>query len=157
MVPIELLTLISVLIDGVDISNKTFSQSAVTCSQQIMYNFQKNKRKKTVQSTRHFKYRETPVVCNFKVKIFSILKSKSLTEHLFMLGICIPYSRILDITKDIADHILQQYKRDKVFLPKMLRGLLFTIIAKDNVDLNSSSSTASRQYYNFFCLHAQER
>ena len=44
-VPIELLTLISVLIDGVDISNKTFSQSAVTRSQQIMYNFQKNKRK----------------------------------------------------------------------------------------------------------------
>ena len=30
-VPVELLTLTSVLIDGVDISNKTISQSAVTC------------------------------------------------------------------------------------------------------------------------------
>ena len=69
-VPIELLTLISVLIDGVDISNKTFSQSAVTCSQQIMYNFQKNKRKKSVHSTRHFKYRESPVVVYVSVKIF---------------------------------------------------------------------------------------
>ena len=67
---IELLTLISVLIDGVNISNKTFSQSAVTCSQWIMYNFQKNKRKKPVQSTRHFKYRETPVVIYVSVKIF---------------------------------------------------------------------------------------
>ena len=69
-VPIELLTLISVLIDGVDISNKTFSQSAVTCSQQIMYNFQKNKRKKSVQSTRDFKYRVSPVVVYVSVKIF---------------------------------------------------------------------------------------
>ena len=119
-VPIELLTLISALVDGVDISNKTFSQSAVTCSQQIMYNFQKNKRKKSVQSTRHFKYRETPVVIYVSVKIFSILRSKTLIEHFFMLGICIPYSRILNITKDIADHILQQYERDKVFLPEML-------------------------------------
>ena len=146
-VPIELLTLISVLIDGVDISNKTFSQSAVTCSQQIMYNFQKNKRKKSVQSTRHFKYRETPAVTYVSVKIFSILRSKTLIEHFFMLGICIPYSRILDITKNIADCILQQYERDKVFLPEMLRELLFTIIAKDNVDLNSSSNTAAGHHH----------
>ena len=110
LVPIEILTLISVLIDGVDISNKTSSQSAVTCSQQIMNNFQKNKRKKSVQSTRHFKYRETPVVIHVSVKIFSILRSKTLIEHFFMLGIYIPYSRILDITKDIADRILQQYE-----------------------------------------------
>ena len=74
-VPIELLSLISVLIDGADISNKTFSQSAVACSQQIMYNFHKNKRKKSVQS------------------------------------------------KDIADRILQQYERDKVFLLEMLQEL----------------------------------
>ena len=147
LVPIEVLVLISVLIDGVDVSNKTFSQSAVTCSQQIMYNFQKNKRKKSVQSTRHFKYRETPVVIYVSVKIFSILRSKTLIEHFFMLGICIPYSRILNITKDIADRILQQYERDKVFLPEMLRELLFTIIAKDNVDLNSSSNMAAGHFF----------
>ena len=64
-----------------------------------------------------------------------------------MLGIGIPYSRILDITKNSADRILQQYERDKVILPEMLRELLFTIIAKDNVDLNSSSNTAAGHHY----------
>ena len=44
-----------------------------------MYNFQKNRRKKSVQSTN---------------------------------------------TKDIADRMLQQYERDKVFLPEMLQKLL---------------------------------
>ena len=86
-----------------------------------MYNFQKNKRKKSVQSTRHFKYHETPVVTYVSVKIFSTLRSKTLLEHFFILGICMPYSRILDITKDIADRMLQQYERDQVFLPEMLR------------------------------------
>ena len=68
------------------------------------------KRKKSVQSTRHFKYRETPAVTYVSVKIFSILRSKTLIEHFFMLGICIPYSGILDIAKDIADGILQQFE-----------------------------------------------
>ena len=54
-----------------------------------------------------------------------------------------PYSRFLDITKDISDRMLQQYKRDKIFLSKILRELLFTITAKDNVDLNSSLNTAT--------------
>ena len=64
-----------------------------------------------------------------------------------MLGICILCSRILDITKNIADRILQQYERGKVFLPEMLQELLFTIIAKDNVDLNSSSNTAAGHFF----------
>ena len=112
-----------------------------------MYDFWKNKRKKSVQSTRYFKYRETPVFIYVSAKIFSILRSKTLIEHFFMLGESMPYSRILDITKDIADCILQQYERDKVFLPKILRELLFTIIAKDNVDLNSSSNPAAGHYH----------
>ena len=54
---------------------------------------------------------------------------------------------ILDITKHNADRILQQYERDKVFLPEMLWELLFNIIAKDNADLNSSSNAAAGHYY----------
>ena len=38
-VPIELLTLVSMLIDGMDITDELFSQSALTCTQQIMFNF----------------------------------------------------------------------------------------------------------------------
>ena len=94
--PIILLTLISVFIDGVDVS-KTFSLPAVTCSQPIMYNFQKDKRKTSVQFTTHFKYRESPVAIYFSVKIFSILRSKTLIEQFFMLGIRLPYCKILDI------------------------------------------------------------
>ena len=70
---------------------------------------------------------------------------KTLIEH--FLGICILYYRILNITNDIANCILQQYEWSKVFLPEMLQELLFTIIAKDNVGLNSSSNTAAGHYH----------
>ena len=78
-----------------------------------------NERKKSVQSTRP-KYRKTPVVIYVSFKIFSILRSKTLKKRFFMLGVCILYSRILDITKEIADRMLQQYERDKIFLSEML-------------------------------------
>ena len=42
-VPIDLLNLVSTLIDGVDVENQVFSQSAMTLSQQIMYNFRVKK------------------------------------------------------------------------------------------------------------------
>ena len=42
---------------------------------------------------------------------------------------------------------MQQYGRDKVFLPEILREILFAIVAKDNVDLNSFSNTAAGHYH----------
>ena len=43
--------------------------------------------------------------------------------------------------------MLQQYERDQVFLPKVLKKGLPTIVPKDNLDLNSSFNTASRKYH----------
>ena len=42
---------------------------------------------------------------------------------------------------------MQQHELDKVFLSEILRELLFIIIAKDNVELNSSSNTATGHYH----------
>ena len=42
-VPIELLVLISMLVDGVGIENQGFSQEALTISQLVMYNFSNRK------------------------------------------------------------------------------------------------------------------
>ena len=103
----------------------------------------------TVQSKRHFKYCEIYV----SVKIFSILRSKTLIEHVFMLGICILYSRILAITKDITD-----------FYPKCCRNFyllsllkIMLILIHLQIWLLVITMECLWQYYNFLCLHAQER
>ena len=59
-------------------------------------------------------------------------------------GISISYHRLLDITRDLANRILHQYERDGVFIPRNLKKNIFIIIAKDNIDLNTRSTTATK-------------
>ena len=137
-VPVQLLTTISMLIDNNDLTGQRFSQGALTCAQIIMYNFKK---------VYHKQYRETPIVLYNSLKIYASLRSETLIERLFSLGICVPYKRVLELTKDISHSLLKQFEIRKVFLPTSSKVNLFTVIAKDNIDLNASSSTASSHYY----------
>ena len=68
-------------------------------------------------------------------------------DKFFSLGMCIPYKRVLEITKDISDYNLMQYEIDNVFIPKQSQGNVFSVIAKDNIDLNASSTTAKSHYH----------
>ena len=94
------------LIDGPDITTE-ISQSALTCLQLIMTNFTPPRKKsvdksKTIPLTKyHSTERETPVAIYLALKIFARVRSETLIERLFHLGICIPYKRVLQITKTI--------------------------------------------------------
>ena len=138
-VPIELLTLMSMLVDGNDISNQAKpSQGALTCSQYVLYNFKK---------VYHRQHRETPICLYNSLKIYATLRSETLINAFFNLGIYVPYKRVLEITKDLSQSLLTQFENQKVFLPSSARKNVFTVIAKDNIDLNSSSTTASSHYH----------
>ena len=54
---------------------------------------------------------------------------------------------MLELTRDIANRMISQYYRDGVFLPRTLRKGILTIIAKDNIDKNSKSTTSTRHYH----------
>ena len=43
--------------------------------------------------------------------------------------------------------MLAQYEKDGVFLPRNLKMTILTIIGKDNVDHNASSTTATKHYH----------
>ena len=83
-IPIRLLTLINLLIDGTCEGGNRVRQAALTCSQIIMYNCQKEN---TVKSY-HSKKRETPVVIYTSLKIYSTVRSKTLIEHFFYRYMC---------------------------------------------------------------------
>ena len=103
-VPIELLTLISMLIDGPFIHNRNFSQPALTISQLIMSNF-RQKAHNTFQHThqRTNVNHETPVHLYIALKLYSTVRSKTLIDHMFHLGICSSYDRVLEVTKSLSD------------------------------------------------------
>jgi hypothetical protein len=114
-----------------------------------MYNFKSNTKKKEIsQHRRHDKSKATPFPLYVAVKIYSTCHSKTLINWLhFSVGICISYSRLLDVTKDLANRMILQSEKDGVFLARVLKKYIFTVWEKDNIHHNSSSTTATKNYH----------
>ena len=138
----------SILIDGPQVDNTYYSQPALTVSQLILSNFKQksqNPPRKTYRCN-HKNY-EAPVQIYTGLKIYGTVTSNTLIAHMYHLGICISYPRVLEMTKSLSDDLTDQWKQDGVFCPSKLRKFIFTVIAKDDCDLNATSSTASQHYH----------
>ena len=105
-VGIELLVLISMLLDGVSIENQDFSQETLTISQLAVYNFSNRK----IVADRKYSNKRHPLPTYISLKIYATVRSKTLINYLFSLGICLPYSHVLEITKDIGIKTLNKYE-----------------------------------------------
>ena len=75
------------------------------------------------------------------------MRSENLINKLYSLGLCISYKRVLEITKNMAEYNLKQFDIDKVFIPKYAYKNVYTVLAKDNIYLNASSTTATNHYH----------
>ena len=65
-----------------------------------------------------------------------------LINHFFSMGMCLSYGRVLEITQELSNSLINQYNIHGVFAPSVLRKGIFTVIAKDNIDHNATSTTA---------------
>ena len=96
---------------------------------------------------RHAKSRETPLVIYNSLKLYSETRSKTAIDDLHALDLDISYQRVLEITKNLYDSQRRQYERDGVLVPCVMRKDVFTILAKDNIDLDARSTDAKSHYY----------
>ena len=88
-IPIHLLTLVSMLTDGPRVSNRRFSQPALTIAQLIQTNFRRNRKNEKHNIRKILKYRKTPVALYSALKIYGTFRSKSVIDHFFNLGLCL--------------------------------------------------------------------
>ena len=148
-VPIELMQLINFLQDGIHLNDKGYLKEALAISQTIMYNFRYNIKNKRISSYKpRNKDTQPPFLLYIAVKLYSSSRSKTLVNWLYVCaGISLPYKSLLELTRDIANQMISQYDRDGAFLRRTLRKGILTIIAKNNVDQNSKSTTATRHYH----------
>ena len=58
----------------------------------------------------------------------------------FNFGLCISYDRVLEISKNIYKNLCESYENNKFFFLNILKMALFTVMLKDNIDLNSKSN-----------------
>ena len=150
-VPILLQVLCSLLIDGCDLQSVGFSKVSVSIAEMVMYQYRKNVPSSTtsLSSTvrRHCKERETSTPVYVGLKLYACVRAKSLVQKLFLLGISISYDRCLEICDSIGSNLLYKYDRDGVFIAGNLRFDLFTIVAKDNIDLNGRSTKIKDHFH----------
>ena len=89
---------------------------------------------------RHVKKRETPVPVCVGLKLYAYLYTKTVIQCFFFLGLSISYDRCLSICNNISLNMLKKYDLEGVFVASHLTLETFTIIAKDNIDLNAIST-----------------
>ena len=75
------------------------------------------------------------------------VRSKSLINHFFHLGLCVSYDRVLELTKEYADNLVRDYNDNQVFCPSTLQTKVFSVIVKDNIDHNAKPTTATKNYH----------
>ena len=156
--PIQLQILCSLLVDGCDPQVSGFSQASLSIAQMIMHQYRKTVPYKSVTTNRrHCKKRETPVANYIGLKLYSSVRAKTLIQKLFSLGICISYDRCLEICDNIGSLLLQKYDMNGVFVSNNLKLNLFTIIAKDNIDLNARSTKIKDHFHGISMSQLQFR
>ena len=159
-VPQTLLTLISMLLEGPGVYNKTDNTAALTIAQLVIFNAVKNQRRQVRPipdsqsqhdspnvSVRHPLTQETAVPVYLGVMIHSSTRNKKIVDKCHNLGLSVSYDRVLQITNKIANSVCDQYRKNDLVCPPSLRKGLFTVAAADNIDHNLSSSTANASFH----------
>ena len=60
---------------------------------------------------------------------------------------CISYDRLLSISTNITNSVIDRYDRDGVVCPSKLRDGIFTTAAIDNIDHNPSSTSSHDSFH----------
>ena len=125
-VPIELLTLVNFIVEGVG-----FSKEPSALAQAMMFNFCFNmdEKRQSLKKKMHDQSKETPFPLYVAIKIYSHSRSKTMINWLYFCA-----------------GILHQYKHDGVFIPCNLKKNIVTIIAKDKIDHNARSRNTTMEH-----------
>lgn len=146
----NLYNIISYLMYGKIVQNNLNPVAAVkTVCEIITYNTKKNVRSgdQSPAYQRHKNTRNSELLVYVAMKIWSETRNKNIIDQLASLGLCISYSKLSEYKKKIANTACMQYHKDNVVCPLQLPRGLFTTAAIDNIDHNTSSTTANESFH----------
>ena len=153
-VPATLKTLLDVIMRGPTVKRDSAeSQACLTVAQLLVFNTISRFRDKsgnatdTIHHTHHVRNRECPLPIYAALKIHGATREKSLIDTFYKFGMCISYHRLLSISTDITNSVIDRYDRDGVVCPSKLRDGIFTTAAVDNIDHNPSSTSSHDSFH----------
>lgn len=151
-VPQSLLSLVSMLINGSNITDQTrninLSQPVLTIAQLVVFNSIKKRRDHMkVPKTYHSKERETPLPIYMGLKVHALTRERKLVDSLFALGVSASYDRVMDIVTALGNNVCDYYQQIGTVCPPQIRRGQFITAAADNIDHNPSSATSTGSFH----------
>ena len=146
--PQSLQTLVAMLCDGANIKEQsltTQNQAQLSICQLIVFNSLLRRKKKTLM-TRHNKSCEPPLPVFLGVFLHNKTRKRELVDKFHELGLSVTYDRVLEISTDLGTKICKYYDRlNTVCPPQLIKGV-FTTSAVDNINHQTSSTTAKSSF-----------
>ena len=62
-------------------------------------------------------------------------------------GLCVSYDRVLEISAQLGDAAVSRYEEEGVVCPPVLRKIIFTTAAMDNIDHNLTETTKTTSFH----------
>ena len=148
-IPKRLLFLRNALIDGFNRDVVNVRQKSLTSAKIIVSNATQRTKAKGdhILVRRHKKRQETPLLVYNTLKISSICHSRNTIDHFFRINICISYDTILELTQNVYENLRESYQQYNCFFPNVLKKGLFTVMMKDNIDMNARSTFIKSHYH----------
>ena len=128
------------LVDGKINIKGNCSQTALTVAGSMTYNVITITRIMNLDNRYHDNQKKHQLIFMLDSKLYSIVRSRTVIDCLFQLGICISYKKILSITKSLYETLYTTFGHYKIFLPTNLKKGCFTVSKKDNIDKNSTAN-----------------
>ena len=93
------------------------------------------------------KSRESPLDIYLGLFIYAKTRKRKLIEKFHDLGISISYQRVMDLSTEMGNKVLNHYEEQNLVCPPSLKLNLFTTSALDNINHNPSSTTSEDSFH----------
>ncbi|CAH0392073.1 unnamed protein product [Bemisia tabaci] len=144
-----LLTLVKMLLYGPNCQQQAENharQEAITIAQLIHFNMRVNAPVKA-GSVRHTRSMETPFPTYLSLMLHSKTRKRDLVDTAHKFGIGISYDRVLQISSALSQSAVEYFKKMGVVCSPYLQKGHFVTGAVDNIDVNTSSTTAVSSFH----------
>ena len=150
-IPLSLKSFIDMVLQGNKINSniKGLEQASLTISQLLIQSSMKRVRhnQNRANKMRNNKSRESPLGIYLGLLIHAKTRKRELIEKFHDLGISISYQRVMDLSTEMGNKVLNHYEEQNLVCLPSLKLNLFTTSALDNIDHNPSSTTLKDSFH----------
>ena len=127
-------------------NNKEVKSAAISITQLLTFNAVKRSRKSS-NAVWHNVDQETRLPLYLGLLVHNKTRKRELIDILFKRGLSVSYDRVLQLSTDIANAVIDQYEDDGVVCPTILKEGLFTTGNLDNLDHNPTFTSAQTAFH----------